>query len=136
MEQVSLPYLRARVQFAYGVTLRRAGKRADAAGMLHAARDTFRFLGARAYVDRCGRELDASGVDVPRPEGSDPVSLTAQEQAVAQLVSMGKSNKEVAQELYVTVKTIQYHLTRIYAKFGVRSRGELAARYRPEDGTG
>lgn len=132
LEPVSLPYLRARVQFAYGMTLRRAGKRAEAAGLLHAAGDAFGFLGAQAYVDRCNRELKASGVDIARRDDSDPVSLTAQEQAVANLVAQGKSNKEVARDLYVTVKTIQYHLTRIYGKFGIRSRGELAARYRPD----
>ncbi|WP_456505586.1 response regulator transcription factor [Arthrobacter sp. UYCu723] len=56
--------------------------------------------------------------------------LTAQEQAVAKLVSGGLSNKEAASELYVSVKTVQYHLTRIYSKLGIRSRSELAASFR------
>ena len=54
--------------------------------------------------------------------------LTPQEEAVAGLVAQGRSNKEVAAELFLSVKTVQYHLTRIYAKLGVRSRTELAAR--------
>ncbi len=54
-------------------------------------------------------------------------NLTPQEEAVSTLVAQGLSNREVAAELYVSPKTVQYHLTRIYAKLGVRSRSELAA---------
>ena len=60
----------------------------------------------------------------------DDVDLTPQEEAVSTLVAQGLSNREVAAELYVSPKTVQYHLTRIYAKLGVRSRSELAARRR------
>ena len=61
----------------------------------------------------------------PGPRGH--IELTPQEEAVTSLVAQGLSNREVAAELYVSPKTVQYHLTRIYAKLGVRSRSELAA---------
>lgn len=73
---------------------------------------------------RCDRELKAGGLHQIR--GScDGVQLTPQEEAVSTLVSQGLSNREVAAELFVSTRTVQYHLTRVYAKLGVRS--ELAA---------
>lgn len=116
----------ARTNFAYGQTLRRAGKRREADAVLGAARDHYLALGASTYVERCERELKAGGVNPMRgPQGS--VELTPQEEAVSNLVARGMSNREVAAELYVSTKTVQYHLTRVYAKLGVRSRSELAA---------
>ncbi len=126
---VPLPYERARVQFAYGQTLRRAGKRREADGVLRQARDAYTALGARVYVERCDRELKAGGLKVRR-SGAEWGELTAQEKAVAELVAAGMSNKDAAVELFVSVKTVQFHLTRIYAKLGIGSRGELAARFR------
>ncbi|MFI2209191.1 LuxR C-terminal-related transcriptional regulator [Streptomyces sp. NPDC020141] len=127
LDRLPLPYDRARVNFAYGQTLRRAGKRRDADTVLKNARDAYRALGARTCADRCDRELQAGGLSAGRgAPGSSP--LTAQEQAVARLVAQGASNQRTASELFISVKTVQYHLTRIYAKLGIRSRGELAAR--------
>ncbi|GLB69290.1 helix-turn-helix transcriptional regulator [Arthrobacter mangrovi] len=133
LEGLSAPYYRARVQYSYGQSLRRAGKRRESAEQLAAARQAFVQLNAQVYVARCERELVASGVDVQRRDDPTGTSLTAQEEAVARLVARGKSNREAAQELIVSVKTVEYHLTRIYAKLQIRSRTELAARYRPED---
>ena len=160
LDGLPMPYARARVKFAYGQSFRRAGKRREAATMLTEARDLFEVLGAGAYVERCSREMRASGVPsgagsrgvvVPRSgsamagsrtragvrpgaaathHGTAPLAeLTEQEKAVAGLVAAGLSNKEAAAELYVSVKTVQYHLTRIYAKFHVTSRSGLAALY-------
>lgn len=127
LEPTPLRYDRARVRFAYGQTLRRAGRRAEADAVISAARDAYVALGAETYVARCDRELAAGGVNAVRgSRGFD--DLTPQEEAVAALVSEGRSNKEVAAELFLSVKTVQYHLTRIYAKLGIRSRAELAAR--------
>lgn len=145
------PYLEARIRFAYGQSMRRAGKRRLASRILRSARELYATLGAQTYVARCDRELKASGAnalvvaaeqtgadrvgDLRRhgvdtgPAGQEAVQLTAQEQAVAQFVAGGSTNKEVAQALFIAEKTVQYHLTRIYAKFGVRSRSELAAVY-------
>ena len=155
LDGLPMPYARARVKFAYGQSFRRAGKRREAATMLAEARDLFEVLGAGAYVERCSREMRASGVpsgagrrsvlgagavtrpapgrssSVPGPsQAAGPFAeLTEQEKAVADLVAAGSSNKEAAAELYVSVKTVQYHLTRIYAKFNVTSRSGLAAVY-------
>ena len=138
LDGLPLPYARARVKFAYGQSFRRAGKRREAAAVLTEARDLFAVLGAGAYVDRCSREMRATGVSPGRHVGrgagraaSGPApgqpDLTEQEKAVADLVASGLSNKEAAAELYVSVKTVQYHLTRIYSKLGVTSRSGLAA---------
>lgn len=130
LEDLPLPYERARVNFAYGQTLRRAGKRREADAVIMTARDLYARLGAESYVLRCDRELKAAGL---RTGQSDPVGvghvLTAQERAVGELVAGGRTNKEVAGELFLATKTVQYHLTRIYMKLGIRSRGELAARW-------
>ncbi|MBZ4015673.1 helix-turn-helix transcriptional regulator [Streptomyces purpurogeneiscleroticus] len=131
LEHLPLPYDRARVSYAYGQTLRRAGKRKEADALLQNARDAYVLLGARTYVERCERELQAGGLKRGGTEGTEDFSrLTAQERAVARLVARGMSNGQVASELFLSVKTVQYHLTHVYAKVGVRSRGELAAVFR------
>lgn len=126
IDGLPLRYDRARINFAYGQTLRRAGKRREADAVISTARDLYLSLGAHAVVARCERELKAGGLHQLR--GSrDSVELTPQEDAVTSLVAQGLSNREVAAELFVSPKTVQYHLTRVYAKLGVRSRAELAA---------
>ncbi|RVU27737.1 LuxR family transcriptional regulator [Streptomyces antnestii] len=122
-----LPYDTARVSYAYGQTLRRAGKRREADAVLRRARDGYAQLGAHTYVARCDRELHAGGLNSRRAEPGSQDRLTAQEQAVARLVAGGLSNQETAAELFISVKTVQYHLTHIYTKLGIRSRSELAA---------
>ncbi|MFI8193910.1 LuxR C-terminal-related transcriptional regulator [Streptomyces sp. NPDC085946] len=129
LEHLPLPYDRARVGFAYGQTLRRAGKRREADAVLKNVRDTYATLGARTYVERCDRELQAGGLHVSRA-ASHLSRLTPQEQAVARLVAAGATNQQAALELFISVKTVQYHLTHVYAKLGIRSRSELAASFR------
>ncbi|MET3175499.1 UNVERIFIED_ORG: DNA-binding CsgD family transcriptional regulator [Arthrobacter sp. UYCu721] len=134
------PYLRARISFAFGQSMRRAGKRRLASSVLRAARDLYDTLGAATYVERCDRELKATGLDVGNlPDPADPVlgaardhhaQLTAQELAVAELVAGGATNKEAARALFLAEKTVQYHLTRLYRKMGIRSRSELAGAFR------
>ncbi|MEE2032786.1 helix-turn-helix transcriptional regulator [Rhodococcus chondri] len=132
-----LPYDRARINFAYGQTMRRAGRRRDADAVIRAARELYSTLGATSYVQRCDRELKAGGLKTgngaPTTRNVDVGSLTPQERAVATLVASGHTNKEVAGELFLSVKTVQYHLTRVYSKFGIRSRSELAAQFRQEE---
>lgn len=135
LEGLPLVYDRARVNFAYGQTLRRAGKRRDADVVVTAAREDYARLGATTYVLRCDRELKAGGVRADLRD-RPAESLTPQERAVAGLVIQGLRNREVAAELFLSVKTVQFHLTRVYAKLGVRSRVELATlhpdRYAPD----
>lgn len=137
------PYLRARISFAFGQSMRRAGKRRLASSVLRAARDLYDSLGAATYVERCDRELKATGLDVGNlPDPADPVlkaasdhhtQLTTQEYAVAELVAGGATNKEAARALFLAEKTVQYHLTRLYRKMGIRSRSELAAAFRAKE---
>jgi DNA-binding CsgD family transcriptional regulator len=129
LQDLSLPYDRARVHFAWGQSLRRAGKRREADAVLKTARELYDALGAATYVERCDRELRAGGVHAGRTASVEREvdALTPQEQLVSDLVARGMTNREVASELFVSTKTVQYHLTRIYVKLGVRSRGELAA---------
>ncbi|MEV4633736.1 LuxR family transcriptional regulator [Rhodococcus coprophilus] len=132
-----LSYDRARINFAYGQTLRRAARRRDADAVIRTARDIYATLGATSYVERCDRELKAGGLKTDLEQvghhRTDLTALTPQERAVAALVAAGHTNKEVAGELFLSVKTVQYHLTRVYSKFGIRSRSELAARFRREE---
>ncbi len=129
LADLPMPYDRARVHFAWGQTLRRAGKRREADAVLQTARDLYDNLGATTYVERCDRELRAGGVHAVRlgPAERAAETLTPQEELVAELVASGMTNREVGTELFVSTKTVQYHLTRIYSKLGIRSRGELAA---------
>ena len=127
VEDAPYSYLRTRINFLYGQALRRAGKRREAGVVLRRALDGFSAVGASVYVERCHRELQAGGAGGTRPAGFDVESLTAQEQAVARLVARGLSNADVGRELFISVKTVQFHLTRVYGKLGVRSRTELAA---------
>jgi DNA-binding CsgD family transcriptional regulator len=126
LDGLPLRYELARVNFGYGQTLRRAGKRRDADAVISTARELYLSVGAQTFVQRCERELKAGGLHQLRGPRAH-VDLTPQEEAVTSLVAQGLSNREVAAELYVSPKTVQYHLTRIYAKLGVRSRAELAA---------
>lgn len=125
LDGLAMPYYSARMHFGYGQTLRRAGRRREAHLALGTARDIYEQLGARAYVERCDRERRAGGVDVARTGGNS--TLTPQEQAVATLVAAGRTNAQAAEEMFLSIKTIQYHLTRIYSKLGVSGRTELAA---------
>ena len=96
--------------------------------LLTTARQAFALLGARVHVQRCDRELRTGRGASSLHEG-DLESLTAQESTVTRLVADGLTNKQVATEMLLSTKTVQYHLTRAYAKLGVRSRTELAARF-------
>ena len=124
IDGLAMPYYSARMHFGYGQTLRRAGRRREAHLALGTARDLYEQLGARAYVERCDRERRAGGVDVTRTGGNS--TLTPQERAVAALVADGRTNAQAAEELFLSVKTVQYHLTRIYSKLGISGRTELA----------
>ncbi len=130
LANLTMPFERALVELAYGQALRRGGQRRAAAAQLQAARDRFTALRAAPFLELCERELRGCGLTPARRSDFDPGKLTAQEQAVARLVAVGMSNRQVAAELFVSIKTVQFHLTHIYAKLGVGSRAELAAQFR------
>ena len=131
LDGLPLRYDRARIGLAFGQTLRRAGRRREADSVLLEAREQFEALGAVVHVARCDRELRAgTREEHDERDGRNGPELTPQETAVTDLVARGLTNREVAAELHVTIKTVQYHLTHVYTKLGVRSRSELAARRR------
>ncbi len=120
------PYDAARAELAYGEHLRRAGRRVDAREHLKRALDTFRDLAADALAERAAAELRASGETARRRNPSTLVQLTPTELRVAQLVSEGMSNKDVAALCWISPRTVAFHLRNVFTKTGVTSRGELA----------
>jgi DNA-binding CsgD family transcriptional regulator len=124
--ELPMPFERALLEAAYGRFLRRTGRRAEAARLLEAAGARFAQLGARPFLDRCRHELGACGHTLARRRAAGPgATLTPQELAVSRLVAAGRTNREAAAELVVSVKTIEYHLGNAYAKLGVTSRTQL-----------
>jgi predicted ATPase/DNA-binding CsgD family transcriptional regulator len=135
IEQVSMPFDRALLEFAYGQFLRRLGRRRAAATQLGLAQECFVSLGAQPYIDRCDRELAACGLAPARRRGRDRARLTPQELSVVRLAASGLSNREVAAELVVSVKTVEFHLNHAYRKLAVDSRKELASRLQESRGS-
>jgi DNA-binding CsgD family transcriptional regulator len=127
-EGLPAPFERARIELAAGAVLRRAGQRRRAADLLGAAEERFTALGARPYAERCAKELAASGLHPASRRSRNRAELTAQELVVARLAANGRSNRELADELVVSIKTIEYHLRNAFQKLGVTSRKQLAAR--------
>ncbi|MFN8113533.1 MAG: LuxR family transcriptional regulator [Solirubrobacterales bacterium] len=116
----------ARSNLLWGERLRRARRRADSREPLRAALTYFRRAGCRPLAERAQRELEATGETVAghAPELRD--QLTPHELRVAMRVADGRTNPEVASELFVSRKTVEHHLSQVYRKLGVRSRTELA----------
>jgi DNA-binding CsgD family transcriptional regulator len=121
----SRPVAQARTQLAFGEFLRRSGRRVDARAQLRAALDAFTEVGAQPWADRARQELRASGETARKRDPSTSLQLTPQEQQVASLVSRGHSNADVAAQLFLSRRTVEYHLSNAYQKLGVRSRGDL-----------
>jgi DNA-binding NarL/FixJ family response regulator len=119
------PFDRARTQLAFGEFLRRARRRVDARKHLRSALDTFQDLRAQPWTDRASAELRASGETVAKRGESVEVTLTPQERQVALLVRRGMSNKDVAGHLFVSPRTVDFHLRNVFSKTGVTSRAEL-----------
>jgi DNA-binding CsgD family transcriptional regulator len=119
------PFEHARTLLAYGLWLHRSRRRRDARDRLGAALETFERLGARPWAGLARAELRAAGAS-PREPDAEPDTLTAQEARIARVVASGATNKEVAAELFLSPKTIEFHLSSIYRKLGIRSRTELA----------
>ncbi|MFA1541813.1 helix-turn-helix transcriptional regulator [Actinomadura monticuli] len=124
---VPVPFVQARLELDYGRFLRRTGKSGAAVEHVETARTIFERLGARPYVQRCEREAGRRGHWPARLTAPRAARLTPQEQAVAQLAATGLTNRQVAGELVLSVKTIEYHLSNAYSKLGVAGRAGLAA---------
>ncbi len=120
---VDVPFDRARTLLAAGQIRRRIGERRAARDALEEARDAFARLGAPLWQRRAEDEL--SRIPIKRRAGE---ALTEAETRVATMAAEGKSNREIAQALFVSVKTVEANLSRVYAKLGIRSRAALATR--------
>jgi DNA-binding CsgD family transcriptional regulator len=119
------PYELARTHLAYGELLRRSQRRVDARSHLRAALATFEELGADPLATRAAQELRASGETARKRDPSTLTALTPMELQVVQLVGQGMSNKDVATQLWISPRTVAFHLRGAFAKLGVSSRGEL-----------
>jgi DNA-binding CsgD family transcriptional regulator len=120
------PFARARLELAAGQMWHRWGERELAVSALEAARGRFAALQAPPWVARADDELEDTGRRTSARHRLTGQELTAQEEGVVHVVAQGKSNRETADELYISVKTVEHHLSRAFAKLGVRSRTELA----------
>jgi DNA-binding CsgD family transcriptional regulator len=118
---------RARTQLAFGEFLRRSRRRVDARTHLRAALQTFDDLGAAPWAERTRQELRASGETARRRDPSTAASLTPQELQVTRLVRQGLSNRDAAAQLFLSPRTIDFHLRNVFAKVGVTSRTGLIA---------
>jgi DNA-binding CsgD family transcriptional regulator len=126
--EAGFPFERAKVELAAGQFLRRAGQRSRAVVLLRSAHETFAALGAAPWADRCATELAGSGLRPTARRDRDRAALTSQELVVARLAAANRTNREIAAELVVSVKTVEYHLRNAFQKLGVVRRRELAAR--------
>ena len=118
------PFEVGRSLLAYGARLHRGRQRAEARERLRAAVEVFDQLGAAPWSARAAADLRAAGAR--RRRATDPDDLTAQEVRVAMAVASGATSRQVAAEMFLSPKTIEFHLTRVYRKLGIRSRAELA----------
>jgi DNA-binding CsgD family transcriptional regulator len=116
----------ARALVDLGAALRRANRRADARGELQAGLELAELCGARALIERAGIELLAAGGRSSEQFGTGVELLTASERRVAALAAEGRSNPEIAQTLFVTRKTVETHLGRVYRKLDLSGRADLA----------
>ena len=121
----SWPFLRGRLLLGYGVWLRRQRRPANARAPLREARDIFDALGASPWSNRAREELRAAGETSLRRTERIWEKLTPQELHIAQLAAQGLSNKAIAARLYLSHKTVGYHLQRIFSKTGITSRSSL-----------
>ncbi len=117
----------ARTELAHGASLRRRRRRKDARVHLRAALGAFEELGAQLRAEQAAVELRATGESV-QPRGASLLGLlTPQERQIAQLLVDGQTTREAAAGLFLSPKTIEYHLRHVYTKLGINSRAELAA---------
>ncbi len=115
----------ARSRLVYGEWLRRVNRRVDAREQLRAAHELFSRMGAAGYAERARRELSATGEAVRRRTGEALDQLTTQEAQVARLAALGHTNPEIGAQLFISPRTVEYHLHKVFPKLGISSRKEL-----------
>jgi ATP/maltotriose-dependent transcriptional regulator MalT len=124
-----------RAHLLYGEWLRRQQRRAQAREHLRLAHEQFTALGMEAFADRARRELAATGERVRKRSAETRDDLTAQERQIAALARDGLSNQEIGAQLFLSPRTVEWHLSNVFTKLGIRSRRELVdAESDPGDG--
>ena len=117
----------ARAQLLYGEWLRREGRRSDAREQLRTAHHMFATIGMEAFAERTRRELIATGETVRKRSAETRDELTPQEEQIVRLVRDGLSNPEIGAQLFLSSRTVEWHLRKVYLKLGISSRRELWA---------
>jgi len=126
LERSPLKVMAARTHLLFGEWLRRESRRAEARDELRIAHQMFLDMGADGFADRTRRELNAAGEPSGKERGDrSPVTLTTQESYIARLAGDGYSNSEIASHLFISPRTVEWHLGNIFGKLGVTSRREL-----------
>ena len=115
-----------RAHLLYGEWLRREGRRVDAREQLRAAHDQFTSIGMEAFAERARAELQATGEHVRRHTVETRDDLTAQERQIAELARDGLSNPEIGARLFLSPRTVEWHLRHVFTKLGIKSRRDLA----------
>jgi ATP/maltotriose-dependent transcriptional regulator MalT len=115
----------ARAQLLYGEWLRREGQRADAREQLRSAHDLFAAIGMEAFTERSRRELIATGEKVRKRSAETRDQLTPQEEQIARLARDGLSNPEIGAQLFISARTVEWHLRKVFTKLGISSRKGL-----------
>jgi DNA-binding CsgD family transcriptional regulator len=121
----------ARARLIYGEWLRRENRRVDARSQLRAAHEAFAAMGAEAFAERARRELLATGESVRRRTAGTRDQLTPQEAQIARLARDGATNSEIAEQLYLSPRTVEWHLGKVFAKLDISSRTQLSDVLRP-----
>jgi DNA-binding CsgD family transcriptional regulator len=116
----------ARAHLLYGEWLRRGRRRIDARAQLRTAYDMFAAMGMEAFAERAGREQQATGeMARKRSVATDEQELTAQEAQIARMARDGLTNPEIAARMFISARTVQYHLSKVFTKLGIESRTQL-----------
>jgi DNA-binding CsgD family transcriptional regulator len=115
----------ARAHLLYGEWLRRERRRVDAREQLRIAHSTYSEMGMSGFAERARRELQATGENVRRRSPETRDSLTSQEAQIARLAAEGCTNPEIGAQLYISPRTVEWHLRKVFTKLGISSRTEL-----------
>jgi DNA-binding CsgD family transcriptional regulator len=116
----------ARAHLLYGEWLNRERRRSDARHQLRTAYDLFTAIGADAFAERARGELLITGEKVHKRDADRPSELTAQEEQIARLARDGRTNPEIAAALFISSRTVEWHLRKVFSKLGITSRKGLA----------
>jgi DNA-binding NarL/FixJ family response regulator len=121
----------ARAHLLYGEWLRRENRRLDARHQLNSAYSLFTDIGAEAFAERARRELLATGEKARKREVDTQSQLTPQEKHIIRLARDGRTNAEIAVELFISTRTVEWHMRKVFAKLGITSRRDLHRTTRP-----